>query len=265
MPPAFDRRPLLFLCLLLMSWGYLAPAHAAAAATSCPDSAPCPGKDLDGTASSPWSASSIESGDPAPDCVAGAPGYLRARLAGAIQAELDWGSAGTECSGSVRPADGGVRMRFSRSERGVEDKADGQDDSGPGALVLVFGIAGLREGESAQALPVNLTVIREGRGEFYSTQGDDKCMLDEVSQQPIAGLANRSRAYRIVARGYCMEPARAVRGHGAVLLSRFDYAGRVDFDTPDAEHEFPAAPKRTVQAVSAPAQDIDSQQMDATP
>jgi hypothetical protein len=197
--------------------------------------------------------------------MAGAPGYLRARLAGAIQAELDWGSVGTECSGSVRPADGGVRMRFSRSARGAEANADGQGDPGPGALVLVFGIAGLREGESARALPVNLTLIREGRGEFYSTQGDDKCMLDEVSQQPIADPANRSRAYRIVARGYCMEPARAVRGHGAVLLSRFDYAGRVDFDTPDAGHELPATAEQPVHAASAPAQDIDSKQMDATP
>ena len=78
-----------------------------------------------------------------------------------------------------------------------------------------------------------MTVIREGRGEFYSTQGDDKCTLDEVTQTPIVGIPHRSRSYRIVARGFCTEPARAVRGKGAVLLSRFDYAGRVDFETED--------------------------------
>jgi hypothetical protein len=35
----------------------------------------------------------------------------------------------------------------------------------------------------------------------------------------------------VTARGFCTEPARAVRGKGAVLLSRFDYSGRVDFGT----------------------------------
>ncbi len=32
-----------------------------------------------------------------------------------------------------------------------------------------------------------------------------------------------------------MQPARAVNGDGSVLVSRFDYAGRVDFR--DEEHE----------------------------
>ena len=117
-------------------------------------------------------------------------------------------------------------MRFSRA---VEHASDQKNQR----LVLVFGIAGLREGVSAHAVPVNLTVIREGAGEFYSTQGDDKCMLDQVTQEAIVGMPHRSRVYRIVARGYCTEPARAVRGKGAVLVSRFDYAGRVDFETED--------------------------------
>jgi hypothetical protein len=121
----------------------------------------------------------------------------------------------------VRPTDGGIRMRFTAAN------AKGEK------LVLVFGIATLREGKLARALPVNVTVIREGAGEFYGTQGDDKCMLDEVTQQPIVGIPHRSRSYRIVARGFCTEPARAIRGKGVVLISRFDFAGRVDFDSED--------------------------------
>jgi hypothetical protein len=97
--------------------------------------------------------------------------------------------------------------------------------------VLVFGIAQLREGQSARNVPVNVTVIREGAGEFFSTQGDDKCTLDRVTQEAIVGIPHRSRSYRVTARGFCTKPARAVRGNGAVLLSRFDYAGRVDFET----------------------------------
>lgn len=167
------------------------------------------------------SAPAIDSQDA--QCLPSGDGYVRARLSGALSQELDWSNEGTECTGAVRPTDGGVRLRFSRFDATSASK-----------LVLVFGIANLREGSAAKSLPVNLTIIREGAGEFYSTQGDDKCMLDSIEQQPIVGVPFRSRSYRVVARGFCTEPARAVRGKGAVLLSRFDFAGRVDFESEDA-------------------------------
>jgi hypothetical protein len=154
-------------------------------------------------------------------CLPRGDGYVKARIAGAFEAELDWRDQEMECTGAVRP-DGGVRMRFSGP------------DAGGGRLVLVLGIGALREGRNARLLPVNVTLMREGKGEFYSTQGEDKCMLDEVRQEPLVGVPHRSRSYRVVARGACTEPARAVRGQGAVLLSRFDVAGRVDFETEDA-------------------------------
>jgi hypothetical protein len=155
-------------------------------------------------------------------CLPAGDGYLRARLSGALSTELDWGNDGTECTGAVRPTDGGIRMRFSRPD-------------GQGKLVLVFGIAHLREGQPARNIPVNVTLIREGAGEFFSTQGDDKCTLDRVTQDVIVGIPRRARSYRVTARGFCTEPARAVRGKGAVLLSRFDYSGRVDFETEDTQ------------------------------
>jgi hypothetical protein len=167
--------------------------------------------------------SSAASPEPSALCLPDGRGYLRARLSGVVKAELDWGNEGMECTGAVRP-DGGIRVRFSRN-----------DPAGDGRLVLLFGIAGLREGKAAKALPVNVTVIREGKGEFYSTQGDNKCTLDEVKQEPLVGIPHRSRSYRITARGFCTNPARAVRGEGVILLSRFDYVGRVDFDSEDDE------------------------------
>jgi hypothetical protein len=121
-------------------------------------------------------------------------------------------------------------MRFSR----MTGKSPGEIG---GQVTIVFGIANLREGQRARAVPVNVTVMREGTGEFYSTQGDDKCMLDEVRQEPIVGIPHRSRSYRVIARGFCTEPARAVRGKGVILLSRFDYAGRVDFETEDKSED----------------------------
>lgn len=155
------------------------------------------------------------------DCLPDQGGYLRARLKGSINSELDWGNVGTQCTGAVRP-DGGVRMRFTH-----------ELNTAGGRLVLIFGIAGLREGRPAKALPVNVTVIREGSGDFFSTQGDNKCLVDQVSQAPIAGVLRGTRSYRVVVRGFCTEPARAVHGPGAVLISRFDYAGRIDYEAED--------------------------------
>jgi hypothetical protein len=150
-------------------------------------------------------------------CLPDGSGYFRARLAGRLETELNWGNQELQCTGAVRPTDQGIRMRF------VGRTASGEQ------LAIVIGIARLREGRSAMALPVNVTLIREGLGEFYGTQGDDKCMLDQVTQHPVVGIPSRVRLYRVVARGFCIEPARAVRGQGSILISRFDYAGRVDF------------------------------------
>jgi len=67
-------------------------------------------------------------------CLPDDSGYLRARLKGSIDTELDWGNASTECIRAVRPTDGGIRMRFKR-------QLDSDGKAGE-PLVLVFGIAG---------------------------------------------------------------------------------------------------------------------------
>ncbi|MEY4932283.1 MAG: hypothetical protein RLZZ403_603 [Pseudomonadota bacterium] len=167
----------------------------------------------------------------AADCLADGKGFFRARLQGSLKADLDWGNEGTECTGALRP-DGGIRLGFSRPIY-----AEGQ------RLVLLFGIAGLKEGASARALPVNVTVIRQGTGEFYGTQGDDKCTLDEVRQDPIAGIPLRNRLYKVTARGFCIQPARSLRDDGAVLMTRFDFSGRIDFSEADTADEPAPAPQ----------------------
>jgi hypothetical protein len=73
-------------------------------------------------------------------------------------------------------------------------------------------------------VPVNLTLVQEGAGQFFATQGDDKCAMDEIHQEPIG-----KTLYRLTGRGYCTQPARAVQGDGAVLMSRFDVEAVVDF------------------------------------
>ncbi len=159
-------------------------------------------------------------------CLSSGDGYLRARLSGSIQAELDWRNKALSCAGSVRP-DGGLRLRFSQLPKTTAH-----------SLVLLFGINGIREGESLadrsdKVLAVNVTIMREGQGKFYSTQGD-KCIVDRLRQSIVPGMPTKKHSYRIEARGFCNQPARELNGDGAVLITRFDFAGRVDL-TPEDE------------------------------
>ncbi len=178
------------------------PRATASTSAAAPESAP-PG--------------SADAGDSSP-CLAGGEGFLRARLSGPVTAELDWKNARLACSGSVRPDGSGIRLKFSQT--------------GPGASpwVLVFGISGVREGQPAKALPTNLTLIREATGEFFGTQGEDKCTVDELRQTALTEGPRLLRTYRVTARGFCIGPARAVRGVGAVLMTRFDFTGKVDYE-----------------------------------
>jgi hypothetical protein len=162
-------------------------------------------------------------------CQPSGEGYLRARLKGSIDTELDWSNT-PQCLGASRPTGDGVRLLF-------KGPASGGDGS---ALLIVIGAGPLNAGESRRQVPANITVIREGSGEFFATQGDDKCALDEVTQQLLDPAKHR---FRLTARGYCTQPARAVRGDGAVFVSRFDVESVVDFSD--------AAPPPTL-AESAP-------------
>jgi hypothetical protein len=148
-----------------------------------------------------------------PLCVQSDSGFLRARLQGAIEADIDWAAGVPQCRGGLRPSGDGVRLLF----------------KGPGAkpdepLLIVIGIGPLRPGESRTQVPVNLTLVQEGAGQFFATQGDDKCAMDEVRQESVG-----KTLFRLTGRGYCTQPARAVQGDGAVLMSRFDVEAVVDF------------------------------------
>ena len=138
---------------------------------------------------------------------------LRAKLQGAIDAEIAWGAGVPQCRGSLRPGGDGVRLIYKG------------ELPGEGPVLIVIGAGPLAAGQSARDVPVNLTIVREGTGRFFATQGDDKCALDEVRQEP----TDDPRVYRLTARGYCTQPARAVVGEGSVLLPRFDVTAIVDF------------------------------------
>jgi hypothetical protein len=150
-------------------------------------------------------------------CVTSGDGYLRARLAGAIDADVDWPNSGTRCEGEARRDPTGVRMSFARAGGGSPD------------LLFVFGISGVREGEPARAAGVNLTVFVQGTAQVFGTLGDTRCTIDSLTQRRL----DAPHTYRLEARGFCTQPAHAVHGSGALLVNRFDFAGIVSYPRDD--------------------------------
>jgi hypothetical protein len=158
---------------------------------------------------------------PEDTCLPDHSGFLSMRLRGSIEAELDWRGSDLHCTGMSRPDGRGLRLRFSGPLPGA------------GELAIVFAAPELGMGVSARGVPVNITVLDRLGQRVYGTLGDRNCAFDEVVQQPLPDPALPSRSFRVSGRGFCTAPARAVDGDGAVLLTRFDFAGMVTFQEDD--------------------------------
>ena len=147
------------------------------------------------------------------NCLDSGDGYLHARLAGAVEARINWSNSGLRCQGETRDTPPGVRLSFQRHGA----KPD---------LLFVFGLTGVREGRPAHAVATNLTVIVQGTDRIYGTLGDSRCTVDSLSQRRLGP----GKRYRLEARGFCTQPAHAVRGDDAVLVSTFEFAGVVNYE-----------------------------------
>jgi len=155
-------------------------------------------------------------------CLPSHDGYLRLRMRGASNMDIDWHDADMQCDGGPRPGQQGLRLTFL-----------GPGKHGEHNLRFVFGIAAAPGARSAHNVPTNVTVIFEGEHKLYSTAGDGKCTIDEFSEARLPGTLD-PHLRRLSARGFCTAPAAAIAGKAAVLLSRFDFAGaRVDEDRAD--------------------------------
>jgi len=155
---------------------------------------------------------------PPPGCLPGGNGYLRARIRGALNLDIDWRNAQIECDGGPRPDGSGIRVSFAGPKR-----ADGK------RLRMVFGVGTALEGRSGRELPTNLTVIVEGAKRLYTTGGQGHCTVDTLRQQRLPDPARKPRFYRIVARGFCVAPASTLNQAEHILVSSFDFAGSAVF------------------------------------
>ncbi len=147
-------------------------------------------------------------------CLSSGDGYLRAHIRGAFEAEIDWPNSGTACEGGPKLDPAGVRLSFRRVAGGRPN------------LLFLFGLTGVREGEALRDSGVNLTIIVQGTDRIYGTRGDSRCTADSLTQRRLGG----AHVYRLEVRGFCTQPAHAVRGEGAVVVSRFDFAGIVNYE-----------------------------------
>jgi hypothetical protein len=132
-------------------------------------------------------------------------------MADAVDANLDWPNSGTRCEGESRDKPPGVRLSFQRAAGSKPN------------LLLVFGLSGVTQGQSAHAVKASLTLIVQGISRIYGSLGDSHCTVDSLSQRPL----NVAGAYRIEARGFCTLPAHAVRGKGDVFQRRGNASGLI--------------------------------------
>ncbi len=169
---------------------------------------------------------------PAAGCLVAGDGYLRARVRGALDLDLDWKNDEMQCEGGPRP-------RGKNDSRGLRVSIGGPPRGDGRRIRLVFGVGGVAEGASGQALKTNVTLFLEGEQRAFATLGDDKCSVD-LDQQRIEVLGAGRAVYRVVGRGFCLGPATSLTQGERVVVTSFDFAGRVEFSDDDRHEPAPA-------------------------
>jgi len=211
--PPFDALLRSLLCLVIaagVSCARTAPPPAPAASPAPTAASAPPAASVPAVASAPASQGCLPSRD----------GYLRVRVRGARDLDIDWPDAQLQCDGGARPAQRGLRVTFLGHLR---------EHAEPLRFVFGFAVAepGKNRGSStAHNLPANVTLIFEGHETLYSTSGDGRCTIDALTLGPRIA-SGRATLRRASARGFCTGVATRVGGSEGLLVSRFDFAGPV--------------------------------------
>ncbi len=140
-------------------------------------------------------------------CVPSGGGRLEMTVTGLFDARVEWGNEGTRCDGGPRPAGDALRLMFSRDDQ---------------ALLVVIAITGVAPGVTGSGLPADLTLVRQGTGEFYGTLGERACTVDVELNQPENGVED---AWQIGGKGRCDQPVEAIGRDGEVRVAPFAFSG----------------------------------------
>lgn len=153
---------------------------------------------------------------PAAPCLPGGEAYLRARLRGAVVADLNWTDAQISCESSARPDGHGLRVTI------AGPLPPSEADGAPRRLRFVFGIDTSAGEASDRARPTNVTAILEGAQQVYATRGDGHCTTDRLTRTALEPAP--AAGERVEARGFCTGPAANLDGSQRLLVTTFDFA-----------------------------------------
>lgn len=142
-------------------------------------------------------------------------GYLRGRVFGALDMDLDWAGEKLRCEGMARPDGEGIRLHFAWDQ--------GKDER----LILVVGIDGVTSPITGLEKPANVTFIDERSGRFFSSGGAGRCWID-ISQ--LASLPARERSRQLKGTLYCTGALPALNDRSSLTFSDLRFYGRFAFD-----------------------------------
>ena len=144
-------------------------------------------------------------------------GFLRTRIYGAFETEIDWRSEDLDCEGMPRPDGEGARLRFA-----------GTLSDGAQELAFIIAMPDFAPGKPARELATNLTPIAEGSGRFFSTPGLDSCWTDVDTRESGDESPNR---FVVDGRLYCIAPIPEVNGSSSVSLEEVNFSGHLEWGT----------------------------------
>ena len=153
--------------------------------------------------------------NPALKC--GADGELRGRLYGAIDAQLEWKNYDLECSGMPRPEGQGVRLHFTGTVDGSEQR-----------VAMIVAIPDLGREALGREYRSNVTIIEEGVGRFFNTPNLDNCLTDITTLIALDAGGDR---YSLGGLLYCVAPLPEVNGDSSISIPELRFHGLLDWNS----------------------------------
>jgi len=164
------------------------------------------------TESGPISATAPEE---EPVLLCGNEGRLSTELYGAVAVRVDWNKNDLECVGMPRPEGRGARLRFAAKP------ADGNLQ-----LAIIIAIPDLERDAPLGEFSVNVTLIEEGNGRFFSTSDLNNCLTDITS---MTGLDDSGDRYSISGELFCVLPLPEINGDSSVSIPKMLFSGLLDW------------------------------------
>jgi hypothetical protein len=146
-------------------------------------------------------------------------GQFEGRIEGLFSARVG-PPARQSCEGGPRPDDDGLRLAYRSIVIGSGDP-----------LLVILGLPALERGRTGDSVPLNVTVVREGKGEFFGTRGTGLCTADLVTHEP----AGDPDLWRLAGEGRCHGALQAIAREGEIFLAPFRFSAVVSRQAPEEE------------------------------